>query len=394
MTRILTCFFFIVFAIQAYAQEKSSKSDTLLLEESRMEQIERLRSLLIDAIIDEDIEKIAKLENALKEKNNKNYLSLYLYEEIALKYLFNGYDEILSYILYLDTAKQNFQNIIRPRPDNLGQVLQSKMLAKSHVTQSTINNSTLEEEEKKILIINHILWLGKADTTMSQDSLNTVSIDFIEKYPSSKYGNYVKKNALFVYQASNWGLGFDFFSGYGVFDGKLGEYFGGVVPIGVAFDIQYKSLILYLRDYIGFSKTKKDIPFEEDVWKKNETSLVFLPEATLGLEVLNSKKFKIAPFAGISSLDLGPTLNNSESEDYDKIDLDFTSAPCLGINLDIKLKPIYNFVSIRREESSYSLLKIRYSYHKPNYPDRFSGGLHTIVIGYGGFGRSMKLKEF
>src|SRR5690606_1459586 len=143
------------------------------------------------------------------------------------------------------------------------------------VTISTIQNSYLNEEEKSILIINHIMWVGSSDSSMTQDSLNKLSVDFIRAYPNSIYASFVKENALLDYKESNWGFGFEFFSGYANFNGKLGDQFGGVVPIGVAFDIQYKKVVLYLRDYIGFSRTLTEIPFKEDLWKKNEASIVY-----------------------------------------------------------------------------------------------------------------------
>src|SRR5690606_22127648 len=145
------------------------------------------------------------------------------YEIIALKYLSNDFEEILPTIIYLDTVQVVQQKIIQPAADYLGAQLQDKMLEKRSVTINTIQNSYLNEEEKSILIINHIMWVGSSDSSMTQDSLNKLSVDFIRAYPHSIYASFVKENALLDYKESNWGFGFEFFSGYANFNGKLGD---------------------------------------------------------------------------------------------------------------------------------------------------------------------------
>tara|TARA_B100000508_G_C11456336_1_gene276929 strand:+ start:651 stop:1844 length:1194 start_codon:yes stop_codon:yes gene_type:complete len=376
-----------------YSQEiKPSIKDSVLHKESKIERIENLRSLMIDAVVEEDFQRIAWIKNHLIDSFSSNYVGLYFYETVALDYLSSSFVDILPVLLYLDTNKTTYRDpkLIIPRSDQLGQQLNLKLFEKKDQILTTLKNSFLSTEQKDILHINYVLWVSSTDTLMTQDSLNSLSKSFIKNHAASPFLNYVKTNALYEYTTSKWGLGFEFFTGFGWFDGALSNSFNTAVPVGIAFDIQYKFLVLSLRNYIGFTKTQQDIQFREDIWEANQTALIFLPEASFGFNLLDAKRIKLYPFAGISSMDLGPTLNLAGSEEFDKLDLEFTSAPCVGISFDYKIKKAYNIVSVSGEEDSYSYIRIRYSYHRPNYTKRFEGGFHSICVGFGAFGRKIK----
>ena len=131
-------------------------------------------------------------------------------------------------------------------------ILQQKLLENRINTIQTIRNASLAEEEKMLLEIQHILMVSNADTNMTQDSLNTLSRNFVLSYPQSAYKSYVANYALYDYQPSKWGLGLDFFVGTNLFDGELGNYFQTSFNFGIAFEFQYKKTTLYLRNNIGF----------------------------------------------------------------------------------------------------------------------------------------------
>ena len=105
---------------------------------------------------------------------------------------------------------------------------------------------------------------------------------------------------------------FEFFSGNSLYNGNLNKNYSNNIPIGVAFDICYKNWELYLRDYIGFNRTKTDRVYSTGIWEKDSKAMVFLPEASIGYVGYNDNRFKLSPFAGIGAMDIVPTLNNLE----------------------------------------------------------------------------------
>ena len=164
--------------------------------------------------------------------------------------------------------------------------------------------------------------------------------------------------------------------------------------MGVAFDISYKKLILYLRDYIGFSKTKVDMLYSKGVWEKGSNATIFLPEASLGYTAMDNKHIKLAPFIGIASTGIGPSeYDQQQNPDLKNADLGFTATYTLGLNLDIKLKRSKAKMVTNGPEQSYWFLRLRYAYNLSQFENKypgFDGNMHYLTIGIGGFGRAIK----
>ena len=93
---------------------------------------------------------------------------------------------------------------------------------------------------------------------MEDDKLDVLGAAFLSKYPESKYSKFVNDRMRNIYTKSDWAIGADIFSGYGISTGNAAINFKNHVPIGVGFDIYYKKYVLYLRDYIGFDRTLND----------------------------------------------------------------------------------------------------------------------------------------
>ena len=201
---------------------------------------------------------------------------------------------------------------------------------------------------------------------------------------------FTQKHIKFKLVPKNWGMAFEFFSGYGIFTETLSNNYTNNIPIGIAFDICYKRFELYLRDYIGFNKTKKDFVYSTGVYEKGSSTMVFLPEASLGFAALDNDRFKLAPFAGIGGLHICPPFGKTDKEpELNEVSISaFTYN--LGVSFDIKFgKKGYSF----RPKSSYGFLRVRYGYSIPNFSkkyDEISGGTHYITIGVGGFSRGLK----
>ena len=58
----------------------------------------------------------------------------------------------------------------------------------------------------------------------------------------------------------------------------------------------------------------------------------------MGYTIRDSKRLKLAPFVGISSMDIGPTeYDLQEKRSLEDYELTFTTTYALGFNVDIKL---------------------------------------------------------
>ena len=251
------------------------------------------------------------------------------------------------------------------------------------------------EKDFLLLHLDHLLIEYEKDE-ISQDSLNSYSDIFLEKYPNSSFYSLVKEHIRFVVKPSDWGFAFEFFTGYGVFTDQLYENFDNNVPFGIAFDVQYKNYVLYLRNYIGFGKTSRDIDFNGSTWNSGDQTRIFLPEASLGFELINNNLLKFTPFVGISSTNVAPTEYDIErNEEYENVGLDFTTTYSMGLNLDLKMRKSSSGI-VARNESGEWIIRLRYSFNQPQFEKSytgFSGNIHYITIGFTGFARRLKRSE-
>jgi hypothetical protein len=351
--------------------------------------------LLLDNFITGDIAKVRELKNYLTKLSDDDYIGLYPIDQWIIEYWTNDYASIIQNVKKFDSINFSLRKKIRPLPDDLLLKLEEKSYSQKETIVNSINNSPLHQQDKDFLIMHlYSILLTPYKKDITQDTLNYLADGFIQKYPSNELEDFIKSYIRYKLEPSNWGLTFEFFSGYGIFSGDSKNHFSNNVPIGVAFDVCYKKLVLYLRDYIGFSLTNHDFTDKGEVWTKNSQVRVFLPEASLGYAVHDGKNLKLVPFIGISSSHITPT-------DYDlKVKpklkdyaLPFTTTYSTGFNIDLKFGDPKVAMVTNGPEQSYWFIKIRYAYNFPRFSkslDGFNGDMQYVTIGFGGFGRRIK----
>jgi len=276
-------------------------------------------------------------------------------------------------------------------------MLYDKLKEKSFNNETQIKNqiqvSDLDSETKQILSMNlDWLLLKNRENIYALDSLNERADNFLETYSQSKFEDFTKTYIRYKQVPKDWGLTFEFFSGYSVYTGNISDNYTNNVPIGVAFDICYKNFELYLRDYIGFNKTKKDFDYSLGTWEKGSRTMVYLPEASLGYVAYNDNRFKLSPFAGIGSMDISPPSHDTEeTPELKEVSLKFTTTYVIGINFDIKFGP--KNTPKYSPKTSYGFMRIRYGYSIPRFEKKYdgmTGNMHYITIGFGGMERGLK----
>jgi hypothetical protein len=126
-------------------------------------------------------------------------------------------------------------------------MLYQKLLENAQTITNLIQNSDIEMKDFIRLNFESLI----IENESFQDTLNIQADSFLKTYPETKYKDFTKEHIKFKLVPKNWGMAFEFFSGYGIFTGTLNNNYTNNIPIGIAFDICYKRFELYLRDYIG-----------------------------------------------------------------------------------------------------------------------------------------------
>lgn len=391
MKKIVLLTTLILLSNTVFSQIDSIQDAILKHSETKSILISKGRALLLDKFIEGDLNEVKKIKNYLKnDVENNDYVAFYPAEYWALMYWTKEYAELLNSITKYDSINIiEFNKKIKPLHDFLYMKIKNKSIDSLSILESNIQDSKLNGINKEFLTLNlKGLISGNESSTINQDTLNLLSDNFLNKYPNSEHEQFIRKYIRHKRIPSNWGFGYEFFSGYGLFTDELKANFKDNIPIGVAFDISYKKFNLYLRDYIGFSKTKNNISYSSGIWEKDSQVRVIIPEASIGYTVLDNKYLTFAPFAGISGTIISATEHDinidGNLDTVEKNTISYTA----GLNFDIKLKK-----KINRHESSFWFLRVRYGYTLPQFDNKYlgySGNMHYITIGFGQFGRFMK----
>ena len=375
---------------QAFSQVDSIGQQILNYQDSKSVIISRGRNLLLDKFIEGDMNMVKEIKDYLIESGeDDNYIAFFPQEYWFVLYWTNEYEELSNSIKNLDsTATASYYTRIRPSQDMLSPRLRLKSSENAQEITNQIRNATINAEMADFLLLNFESMINQNESF--QDTLNIQAENFLKTYPETEYKDFVNQYIRFKLVPKNWGASFEFFSGYGMFSEELKNNYTNNIPLGIAFDVCYKKFELYLRNYIGFNKTKKDFEYSTGVYEKHSSTMVYLPEASFGYAVLDNDILKLSPFAGIGGLHICPPLAKTEkTPELDEVSISaFTYN--FGVNFDIKFGgKEYLF----RPKSSYGFLRIRYGYSIPNFSKKYDdilGGTHYVTIGFGGFSRGLK----
>ncbi|MDP1725945.1 MAG: hypothetical protein Q8M15_04120 [Bacteroidota bacterium] len=394
MTRLTISIILILVTTSIYSQVDSLEKQILNYEDSKSTIISKGRNLLLDRFIENDINKVKEIKNYLiKKGDDKNYFAFYPVEYWFILYWTNEYEELANNIKAFDSIKvASYNERIKPPDDKLYERLKIKSQENAAKIMNQIQIADINAESKKFLLLNfEYLTSDMQKSEFSQDTLNSKADKYLEEYSTGEYKDFTKKHIRYKLVHKDWGMAFEFFSGYSFYTGILSDNYTNNVPFGVAFDICYKKFELYLRDYIGFNKTKKDIYYSLGIWGKGSKSMVYLPEASIGYVTLNNNRVKISPFAGIGAMCISPPSKDTEkTPELKEVSLEFTTTYMIGVNFDVKFgqkTPSY------RPKSSYGFIRVRYAYNIPGFDKKYngiSGNMHYITIGFGGLARELK----
>jgi hypothetical protein len=320
------------------------------------------------------------------QEDSMEVFPFYSGEKMLIYYLLGDFDHVLNIVNGSDSL---LYNKIKPPADGISKkLIQYARLRRDSIHHSIDKVLIINLQTKAFLKLKYDDLVFGDEYKINQDSLNNEADNFLREYNNSPYEKYIRSYIRFVYKKSDWGIGVEFFSGYAILTKQLSETFSNPIPIGVAFDIQYKNFSLSLRDYIGFTKTLKPIPLSPGIWPKGESSIAFIPEASIGYVILDNTHFKCAPFIGIASTNISPSA--TKKEEFKDLELSFTTTYTIGTSIDWKFLP--------KKKSGYTfpmgsdewMIRIRYAYCLPQFDKKYSGfngTIHSITLGLGGFSR-------
>ena len=385
----------LLFTLIGFAQSNAIRNDILNYKDTTVDFISKGRNYLTNKLIEGDVASVRAIKNELLLAENDKYMALTPYEIRLLLYWLGDYDELFYFINSFDKQTTDKLRLkIKPGQDVLLENLLESLRKNRTKIEKNISTHVENTENRDFLILNLRFMLGSKDyPDVTRESLNADADTFLIKHPDSHYAGYTREYIRYRMVSSNWGFGFEFFSGYGLTTHKLNDKFGGNIPIGVAFDIGYKKWTLYLRDYIGIGRTYQNINVNGTVWPDNTKANVIVPEASLGYNFPTKSRIQFAPFVGIGGVDFAPTSNQKGESYFSKVGNLGSFAYTVGLNLDIRLGKTSSVISY--SEIGNWFLRIRYAYIMPQFGSSyagFEGNMHYLTIGIAAFAHNVKRK--
>lgn len=390
----------LLFTLYSFGQSDTSniRNEIINYKDSDSQIIEKGRRLLVEKLMKGDIRKAKEIKDYLiNGANNQPFEMFSPYDYWLILFWTQEYEDLLLSLKSYSAISFPYHTSCRFPKDLVFDPIWEKSKDSLQLLDSNVKNSMLQEIDKDFLsmVLQHIF--NHPYISTKQDTLNVIADSFLTSHPKSFYEDYTRKYIRYKYVPSKWGLGVEFFSGYGLFTAELKNYYKNIVPIGIGIDIYYKKFSLYLRDYIGFSKTKIDIPYSSGIWKKESSVTIFLPEASLGFVISDNKLLKVVPFTGIASTDISPPQHDlNQEQDMEQVELKFTTTYAIGLDIDIKLGSSRISSAKQGVRQDYTFLRLRYAYMMPQFENKYagmSGNIHSITIGIGGFQRNI-IREY
>ena len=395
MKRVNLAILLVFLPVMLFAQDKDLEREIMEYSGNQSQLIPKGRKLLMDKFLEGDIEKVKRLKDyLLKEAQNEDYVALYPGEQWMIMYWTGEHEQLKEAILqFTPEPPETYQRKIFPEEDLLYTKLLERSWENLPMLEDKILNSHLELQAVDFLLLHlNFMVSGEPLMKLSPDNVNSMATLYLETYPDSPYETFIRTNIRYKYEPSKWGIGIEFFSGFGMFTGELSEMYHNHGVLGVGFDIEYHKFTLYLRNYIGFANTKQDREIAGVLWTKGSPAQMFFPDASLGYAVVENDKIKISPFAGVGGASIGPgSLELEERPELEALEVGFSPSYTLGLNLNIKMGWDTSIISMN-DDKSYWFIRIRYGYTMPQFGNYslHNGNVHQLTIGMGGLYRRMK----
>ena len=394
--KMLVLFFIFSGMIVAQQMDQDSvntiEKEILEYEDTDLVIISKSRKMIIENIEKHNLQKVKDIYSYLQNKfDKKNTVIFWPAEDWFILLWLELYDELFDKIKKYPPEQNYYDDKIVPPRDLLFEQIRKITIYEKETILTSIKKAKIEPYQKEFLhLFLEYLLFDSNESEMTQEQLNYLSDQYVSQFKASEFNSFIRNYIRFVFITSDWGFGFDFYSGQGMFDGNMSKYFKDNITLGHGFDISYKKVICYLRNYIGVdSKVNRSFEYK-GVWKEGLNLDVFHPEMSFGYVTVDNPTFKIAPFIGLSSMHITPPDEVKEKPGND-VELDWVTTYTFGLNVDYKFSRSSAGI-IGNYESGFWFIRLRIGYSNPSYEkiiSGLSGNMLYINLGIGGFARKV-----
>jgi len=189
----------------------------------------------------------------------------------------------------------------------------------------------------------------------------------------------------------DYGLGGNFFFGYGIYNGDISKNFSNPFYIGIALEFYKKDFVFQFEDYIGFGITHRAIfNGNDEIWKNKGFVLSNMIHLNIGYSVVDNNAILVVPTIGIGYNKLASSIIGG----YNFSDKNKPALPHIKIGTYIDLKRIKLFKNSKafREDGTSPNPRLSFGLNLPigktKNIDYYNGTQFYITLGIGGSSRN------
>lgn len=366
---------------------------------TKSEEITQTRTRLLDRFLEKNRIGIILERDKLLTLDDQDYLTLYPVEFWLISYWLEDYGAVLSTVIGDEADSSSHQTFkIPPGRDYLMLKLMEKSNEeKAEILRGINISDDLSSEEKAFLSLHFSFLLDRdGGDGAENEKFNQLSDAFLERYPDSKYAGFIRQHIRVRYAVAKDALIISLFSGKFLFTGNLPVYYTQPTLIGLTLEGLRNSWLYQLNMSVGFGRTKKDMPANNDVWPGGSKAIGGHIDVAFGREFVLGKYINMSPLVGAGIFGLDPNTNSNREPDYKGGGIKTNIAGRAGFIADIKFRPDdialdrYN-----RYSMSYAIPSFRIGYDfiatplKNNFI-HYNGTVHRITLGIGIAQRTLK----
>ncbi|MBO2008182.1 hypothetical protein [Hymenobacter negativus] len=274
-----------------------------------------------------------------------------------------------------------------PPTDGLQQAAQTYVAAHLDSLVQAARQAHLPTADSIFLTL-YLPILANPHETIS-DSLNAGLRRFVRRYPNSALVPTVKGSIRYEIIPSSITLGLNFSLGATFLQGGLADAFTNSVRLGLGGEASWKRYVLYLRASTSNLKPRTTYTFGNAVWLDDQGLNMAQYELLVGYCVLETKWFRVLPFAGASLLEIASYKVNNQIKPEADHRLWFGHPLTAGLNMEL------NFSNERRfgpgklgTEGWFVQVRNGWRQAQALAGPPTAGSIYFFEVGVGGFARN------
>jgi len=373
---------------------------------STVETINRTRTLLLEAFVQNDREKVQEIRQFLSENFDENsFVTLFPFEQVLLLAWLNDFEEMLQHIKIYDTSMAQIQRKIMPDfANNFYGVIVGRVEQEFETILDNLQASHLTQEQKDFSAIylryffipftdppRHFFGVSEEVDAILRE-VNTDTREFIATFPHSEY---ISLFHSFELEPFDWGFGFGIGGGYSAKTGDFSNFFTNRGAAEMFIDITYKRFIATVGFSGVFGRSREDIHLSNGLIFPKDTSVdISTPYLTFGYRFFENKRIIVMPMVGVGAGFIRPGTPASRNDNPALRELNHTFlTTSIGIATDIRLGSMRRMPGQNFPQPSFFAIRLKYKFSYSTWgqpPIHFNGNVHTITASFYMFGRGTR----